>query len=172
MADFLNKFRRTSAPAAGQESQPNPRMPDSHAPSSAAPAFAPHRVLYAEDEPMLRDLFSLVLRQAGHRVETAADGRSALDLVRASFGRFDVVLTDHQMPGLNGLGLVRELRRLAFPGRIAIFASRLADADHAAYRDLGVDVILPKPLFPSTLIEVIGALPPVSGGADCTQAAG
>ena len=107
------------------------------------------RILYADDMRELRDVARIALTREGHRIECVGDGRQALDRVTAAVAAYDLVITDHHMPHLNGLELVAELRRLPFAGKILIFCSELSPAVNEAYRQLGVDRILYKPIFPS-----------------------
>ncbi len=70
------------------------------------------RVLCAEDDPSIADLLMLVLIKGGHKVECVENGNAALQRISADLNSFDLVVTDHEMPSLHGLELVRELRRL------------------------------------------------------------
>src|SRR4051794_34701419 len=66
------------------------------------------RILLVDDERALLEVWSEILGDAGWTVETAGDGAAALEiLTRASF---DAILTDIDMPGLNGLQLLRAIR--------------------------------------------------------------
>jgi DNA-binding response OmpR family regulator len=68
------------------------------------------RILLIDDEANIRTMVGLALRQSGHEVETAADGEEGLE--RFSSGeRHDLVLLDQRMPGLEGLDVLREIRR-------------------------------------------------------------
>ncbi|HYC72320.1 MAG TPA: response regulator [Opitutaceae bacterium] len=116
------------------------------------------RVLYAEDVPELRELITLLLGTTGHSVDTAADGQAALRRIFTASQAYDVVITDHHMPGMNGLELVQQLRELAFPGKIVVFSSELNRDVHERYVRLRVDHILPKPVFPDTLRDLFAQL--------------
>ena len=63
----------------------------------------------------------------------------------------DLLITDHHMPNMNGMQLVRSVRDLPFHGKILIFCSELSPIVNHAYRQLDVDRILFKPVFPSEL---------------------
>jgi two-component system, chemotaxis family, chemotaxis protein CheY len=117
------------------------------------------RVLYADDMRELRDIVRISLGREGHGVECVGDGNSALQRL-ADDPTFDLVISDHHMPKMNGLELVSRLRALPFPGKIMIFSSELSPAVAAAYRRQGVDRILYKPVFPSTLRQVLTELFP------------
>lgn len=116
------------------------------------------RILYAEDVPELRELITVLLGGGGHTVETANDGNEALRKVFTTPKAYDLVITDHHMPGMNGLELVGQLRELAYPGKIVVFSSELSPEVHERYARLRVDHILPKPIFPDTLRDLVAGL--------------
>lgn len=129
-----------------------------------APASRPKkylRVLYADDLLDLRELMRFALSREGHGIECVEDGQHALDRVLAD-PRFDLVITDHHMPRMNGIELVSRLRAVPFQGRIMVFSSELSPAVAEDYRNLGVDKILYKPVFPSQLRDVLAELFPGS----------
>ncbi len=122
-------------------------------PTSSAqllPAVQPLNVLYADDVAQLRELMTTILKRDGHQIETVADGADALARLCRPAAAYDLLITDHHMPRLNGLELVRGIRALAFPGKIIVFSSELNPLVHEEYRRLNVDLILPKPVFPLT----------------------
>lgn len=124
---------------------------NSTAPASVSPSGRPLRVLYADDMKELRELITVVLSRDGHRVETANDGAAAWERLSADVHGYDLLITDHHMPLMNGLDLVTQVRQSAFPGKIMVFSSELSPLVHAAYRKLGVDQVMLKPVFPNTL---------------------
>lgn len=66
------------------------------------------RILAVDDSPSMRDMVSIALTAAGFEVTQAPDGQSALQLARQS--TFDLVLSDVNMPDMNGISLIRALR--------------------------------------------------------------
>lgn len=66
------------------------------------------RVLLADDEPALREVYGTMLQDAGYAAQTASNGREAMDLLWK--GQFDLVLSDISMPGMDGLQLLRAVR--------------------------------------------------------------
>lgn len=120
-----------------------------------APAIRPLHILYAEDLKQLRDFMGIMLGREGHTVETADDGSIALERLASDLKAFDLLITDHHMPRMNGLELVRHVRATSFAGRIVVFSSELSEDVHDQYRQLGVDLILPKPIFPVTFRELL-----------------
>ncbi|MDR1298034.1 MAG: sigma-54 dependent transcriptional regulator [Deltaproteobacteria bacterium] len=91
-------------------------------------AKQPGDVLIVDDEEHIRKIMAIMLGKRGHRCRTAASGPEALELV----GResFDVVFTDLNMPGMDGLGLLARLRSLA-PETMVIMVTAFASVDTA-----------------------------------------
>ena len=127
-------------------------------PHEVAPARKPLRVLYADDMRQLRELIVIVLGRDGHTVETVPNGEDALALITAATVPYDVIITDHHMPGMNGLELVNHIRARPYEGKIIVFSSELSQSVDEAYRRLKVDHILPKPIFPAQLRAVFATL--------------
>jgi response regulator RpfG family c-di-GMP phosphodiesterase len=118
------------------------------------------RVLLAEDNPINREIMLSQLAALGYTVAEAADGREALDRFRA--GEFDLVLTDIEMPGLDGYGLAAEIRRLEPAGGrrtpiLAITASDF-DLDEDKARRAGLDGYMLKPLDPNVLARKLAEI--------------
>ncbi len=68
------------------------------------------QILIADDEQVQREMLEGFLSKQGYGVGTAADGRQALEKFKG--GSFDLILTDYRMPGMDGIELLRELKRL------------------------------------------------------------
>jgi CheY-like chemotaxis protein len=113
------------------------------------------RILYADDMAELRTLVQISLGRDGHKVECVADGRPALELIRADPNSFDVLITDHHMTDLNGLELVTQVRTLSFLGKIIVFSSELSQEIGDAYQALKVDAVLYKPVMPGVLRHLL-----------------
>lgn len=135
---------------------------DPPAPSSRPPQGRPARVLYAEDLPELRELMRLNLQHAGFQIETVGDGGAALQRLRADPGEIDLLITDHQMPGMSGLELVGRLRLLSYRGKVMVYSSELDPEVRHTYQRLGVHAILAKPVRAALLRRVVAALLPAA----------
>jgi DNA-binding response OmpR family regulator len=107
-------------------------LKDDKIPPAGEPATVPsqsrkrptHRILVVEDEPDMRRLSAEVLQNSGYEVDTAADGKAgweALHATRHSPESYALLITDHDMPGLSGLALIKKVRaaRMALPVIIA-----------------------------------------------------
>jgi two-component system chemotaxis response regulator CheY len=122
-------------------------------------------VLYADDLLELRELMQLVLMRDGHTLEAFADASLALPRIEAAPGDFDVVITDHHMPVMNGLEFVQHLRQTPYAGRILVFSSELAPAVREAYLALGVDHVLAKPVLPAELRRLLARFAAATGAS-------
>jgi len=112
-------------------------------------------VLYVDDMRELREVARLALSASGHHVDCVADGAEAFDRIAANAGAYDIVISDHHMASLNGIGLVIKLREIGFPGKIAIVSSELNREVADEYRQLGVNKILYKPVELSDLRALV-----------------
>src|SRR5574337_1246436 len=83
-------------------------------------------LLVDDDEMVLSLLHDLLAREKPHRISTAADPRTALELLRRA--PFDLLITDYRMPDITGLDLIREAKRL-HPDLIAILVTGFAWSD-------------------------------------------
>lgn len=128
------------------------------------------RILYADDVRELRDVARISFSRDGHGIECVEDGEIALERVTHD-SSYDLVITDHHMPIMNGLTLVRRLRDIGYPGKIMVFSSELSPSVAAEYTNLRVDRILYKPVYPSTLRAVIAELFPGTGTPDAAKRA-
>jgi CheY-like chemotaxis protein len=102
-------------------------------------------VLVADDDPALRLLMSVRLRQWGYRVLVSADGEEALRALRAN--AVDVVLLDLQMPKVDGYGVLQEVGRNRSPQRASVIIVSGCSGGDAVMRGLtaGAEDYLPKP---------------------------
>ena len=103
------------------------------------------RILTVEDEPAVTQLLALVLGGPSAKITNACDGWMALMKIGAADEPFDVVITDHNMPRMTGLELVRRLRVRNFAGKIIVLSAYLSEENVRAYEELKVDMMLAKP---------------------------
>jgi CheY-like chemotaxis protein len=103
------------------------------------------RILTVEDEPAVTHMLALLLGGPGAKITNACDGWMALMKIGAAAEPFDVIITDHRMPRMNGLDLVRRLRVRKFTGKIIVLSAYLTKENIEAYEELGVDMMLAKP---------------------------
>ena len=126
------------------------------------------QILAVEDEKAVAQILAVVLGGPMAKVTRAADGWEALIKVAASAKPFDVVITDHRMPRMDGLELVRRLRQRDFKGKILVLSAHLADEDIQAYEELKVDMMMSKPF---DFAEIQNAVAILTKGASVAAAA-
>ena len=112
-------------------------------------------VLTVDDSPSIRQMVAFTLRGAGYQVHEAADGQEGLDRARAA--RADLVLTDQNMPKLDGIGLVKALRATPQYASVPILVLTTESSDQmkAAGRAAGATGWLVKPFDPGNLLAVV-----------------
>ena len=106
---------------------------------------SPFNILLAEDEPSVAFSVSFALKADGHKIETVPDGGQALFELTSKPGAFDLLITDHSMPRMNGIELVKRVRDSAFKGKVVVLSAHLSAENRADYVALGVDILIPKP---------------------------
>jgi two-component system chemotaxis response regulator CheY len=112
-------------------------------------------ILAVDDSASMRRIVSFTLKSAGYEVVEAVDGEDAFD--KANAREFDLVLTDQNMPRLDGIGLTRRLRgHPAFKATpILILTTESSDQMKQAGKAAGASGWLVKPFDPNRLIEVV-----------------
>ncbi|MGE3274190.1 MAG: response regulator [Vicinamibacterales bacterium] len=141
---------------------------DSQRPRGERPAPAPGdkpaaaraerpRVLVADDEASIRELLSKTLALAEYDVDTAPDGRAAVERLR--LGHYDLLIADLKMPGLDGLSLIREAKRLKADLPVIIITGFSTESSAIEAVNLGVAGYLTKPFrVPQVLAAAARAL--------------
>lgn len=111
-------------------------------------------VLVVDDDPSVLELMSSILASEGWNVTPCRDGRDAVALLAAQ--RFDLVLTDIQMPYLGGYGVIDAVRRLpkGVQPYLAVVSGLLIPSETAHLRRLGVETVLGKPFGVSELLSL------------------
>ena len=112
------------------------------------------KVLIVDDEPALAELIEIVLDSAGHESTVVHGGEAALDELRD--GSFDVVLSDYQMPGMNGLELLRQSRAELATSPPFVFVTGSAGARRELL-DGGGAGYLAKPFAIKALLDAVDA---------------
>src|SRR4051812_20541104 len=100
-------------------------------------------ILIVDDDAAVRDSLARTLRFEGYQVGTAADGREAIDSVRAA--EPDAVILDVSMPVMDGLTACRELRSDGVLAPVLMLTARDGVGDRVAGLDAGADDYLVKP---------------------------
>ncbi len=123
------------------------------------------KVLFADGDAEIRDGFRIMADEFGIRSDAAASAKRVVELVdaaRDAGAPYDALFIDYDMPGKNGVEIVRELERRIDPRSVVIVTSFLQWNQIEKYAgSVGVGRFLAKPLFPSS---VLGAIGDVVGG--------
>ena len=114
------------------------------------------RVLIVEDERKLAELLARGLREEGHAADIAGDGEKAVWMAQAA--RFDVIVLDVMLPGLDGFEVCRRLRAQDVWTPVLMLTAREAVEDRVAGLDAGADDYLAKPFAFDELLARLRAL--------------
>ena len=123
----------------------------------ATPPSGRARILVVDDEETIRELLSKTLALAEYEVDVAPDGRTAVDRMRVI--QYDLLITDLRMPGVDGLTVIREARRLKADIPVIIVTGYSSEASAIEAINLGVQGYLTKPFrVPRVLAAAAKAL--------------
>jgi two-component system chemotaxis response regulator CheY len=118
----------------------------------------PKLALVVDDMSVIRQLLMAILKHLDFECQGASNGRVALDLLARR--KFDLVLCDWNMPGMNGSELVKAIRT-KFPTLPIIMVTAECDPNRVAeLRDLGVNGYVVKPFKPPVLVKLVEKLFP------------
>ena len=115
-------------------------------------------ILAVDDSPSMREMLAAVLRDSGYQVVEAEDGVKALEVAKTQ--PIDVVLTDQNMPNMDGLSLVKNLRSLpAYKDTpIMMLTTESSPEMKQKGRDAGATGWMVKPFDPDKLVRMLKAL--------------
>jgi len=113
------------------------------------------RVLVVDDEEVIREFMQDLLAGWGLEVDTAADGIAARDAFAAQPQRYDLVITDHTMPGLTGLALARDIARLRPGLPVILYTGFASDLSQGELDEACVAALVRKPIEPSQLLPLL-----------------
>ena len=146
-------------------------LPSLGLPDLRSPGAGHYVILVADDDALIRNLVTLLMQQDGHFVLSAADGHEGLELSRQYPGSIDLVITDLQMPRLNGTDLCAHL--MAERPGIKVLVMSGADITEIVSQNANLP-FLPKPFDGQTLKARVRAIlaAPVQAPMDLTRIIG
>ena len=145
----IDVWLETQRPRSGRGAGTTPR-------ATTPPGGRP-RILVVDDEENIRELLSKTLALAEYEVDVAPDGRTAVDRMRLI--QYDLLITDLRMPGVDGLTVIREARRLKSDIPVIIVTGYSSEASAIEAINLGVQGYLTKPFrVPRVLAAAAKAL--------------
>jgi DNA-binding response OmpR family regulator len=121
-----------------------------------------NRILLVDDDAKLQGLLASYLTDSGFALHLAADGKSALELLRKE--SFDAVILDIMMPGLDGLEVLRTLRTFSSVP-VLMLTARGDEADRVVGLEIGADDYIGKPFSPRELLARLRAVLRRTSGA-------
>jgi len=115
-------------------------------------------ILVVDDSPTIVKFVALSLRSSGYEVVTATDGMDAIEKVSGMKGDIDLIITDLNMPNLDGYGLISTLRSNAqyLKTPIIILSSEEGQDDRERGMQVGASSYLVKPFKSSLLLDEVG----------------
>jgi chemosensory pili system protein ChpA (sensor histidine kinase/response regulator) len=151
-ARLLTLAESSSAEISGPRS---PAVPSPASPASWAPAGPPRRVLLVDDSVSVRRFVAHMLEKGGFEVLTANDGAEALE--RLIDTTVDVVVTDLEMPRVNGYELIENLRRRRSTHEVpvVVLTTRAGEKHWALARRLGVRHYVTKPVDEQAFVRLV-----------------
>lgn len=130
--------------------------------TSATPSC---RILVVDDEPGIRDMLSQLLHAAGHRVACADDGEAGWSALCA--GGFHLLITDHEMPRLTGLDLLRRVRNGHLDLPVIMISGEMPWHEPDLSRLLAPEMAVEKPFPLATLLATVHhALTNIAGAGE------
>ena len=122
------------------------------------------RVFLAEDESLVSEALTAVLRRAGHQVTQSDNGARAWAHLEGHLGDYDLLVFDVNMPGLDGIELARRSRTSHYTGRIMIVSGRLSVPELREIDRVRVDRVLAKPFSTAEFLDAVRTClrPPVA----------
>lgn len=155
------RFRKTDIDAwlqSQQAANARPTTNDSSEDASEDDGVTPQppesrpRVLVVDDEASIRNLLSQTLALADYQVDVAPDGRSAVDRMRLV--GYNLLITDLKMPGMDGIAVIHEARRLNADLPVIIITGFSTETSAIKAANLGVTGYLTKPFRVPKVLEV------------------
>ena len=116
------------------------------------------RVLLVEDEPLVARAFTTPLRKKGHQVVPAPTARDGIEYLRKDLKAFDLVISDINMPQMDGIEFITRVRQLGFAGKIMVVTGYVSDEDRDRLESAGVNLILIKPLSREELLSAVASV--------------
>jgi YesN/AraC family two-component response regulator len=110
-------------------------------------------VVYAEDDELIRESITRIIRRRVKEIRSAENGQEGLDLIEANMP--DMVITDIEMPVMNGLEMIREVRERYGPNTPVIVVTAYQDEEH--HSDLA-DGYIYKPIEAKDLFDLMAKL--------------
>ena len=131
-------------------------------PLRPAPAKHTKRILMVDDEPMICRLCVELLNDSGYEVDTAENGAVAWDALQRN--RYDLLITDQEMPELSGLELIRKIQSARMTLPVIMVSGAMPVEELERHPELRINAALPKPFNIMEFINVVEKILQATGG--------
>ena len=122
--------------------------------SSVRPKAPVHlKILIIDDEPLVRSLLKQVLEKSGHSVVEAGNGQEGIRCFREN--NFDLVITDHGMPVMNGLDAAFRIKKQKPATPVLLITGWQAETDATFQKPSGIDEVITKPFDLENLLDLV-----------------
>jgi DNA-binding response OmpR family regulator len=115
-------------------------------------------ILLIDDEPMVTDICEMMIKRLGHKVLKAHSGSEGIEVFMAHKTRIDLIISDFNMPGMNGQQVVNTLRIMGHGVKVLLSSGGLSAAEEKKVAANGFDGFLKKPYSMTTLSNKISEL--------------
>jgi len=110
-------------------------------------------ILVADDEKNTREALDAILRGEGYQVTTAEDGKRALSLAKTQ--QFDLIITDLEMPGMNGLVLLRTLKEKGVTTTVIVISAYRKSEAYLSVEEEDVHAFIDKPFRKADILRIV-----------------
>jgi PAS domain S-box-containing protein len=110
-------------------------------------------ILVIEDEEDVRELLRDILKDAGHKVEVANDGRKGIEIFKKK--KFDLVFTDLGMPGMSGWEVTARIKSINDKVPVALITGWNVELDCSEMNDRGIDLVMHKPFKMEQILNLV-----------------
>jgi CheY-like chemotaxis protein len=112
-------------------------------------------LLCVDDESDVLETLKMVFDTSGYDVETAQNGFVALQKVKKDPQRFQVIMTDIRMPGMDGFDFIEQSRSAGYTGPFVVYGGMISPDDRERLRELRVSCVILKPARAGELIAAV-----------------
>jgi CheY-like chemotaxis protein len=117
-------------------------------------------ILLADDSADIREIYQLAFRLKGHQLNTVSNGQEAVQLLEQAAEPFDAVVLDIEMPIMDGIEALKQIRLLPHGQKIPVMMfTAYLDAEYdQKTKDAGANLLVRKPIYPDELLRFLGWL--------------
>ena len=116
------------------------------------------KIFLVDDDPVIIELVSMVLRRESFSVDSATDSRLAFEAIAANPAGYDILICDQKMPYISGSELITKVRGAGFAGKIVVHSGNVDQESESIRIAMGADAILTKPSPIATMVETVRKL--------------